>query len=164
MTRELRLAAATLLALGTVGLSAISASADGHEDHFTAAFSGSARLTSQTTASFTGTGHATHMGRIATDGNVSATGFDSSCPGGIANVNVEALTAANGDRLTMSSQDVACPIGPGRLHGIGHWSVTGGTGRFSNATGQGSLDGYSDFNAGTFSITLTGHVDLGADT
>lgn len=102
------------------------------------------------------------MGRIETGGRAYISGPDSSCPGGVANLNVEMLTAANGDTLTISSQDVACPTGPGRYHGTGQWTVIGGTGRFSETTGQGSYDGSADFNAGTFVIDLTGALS-GAD-
>ena len=164
MTTKLRLAAATLLALGTIGLGALSASAADDEHPFKASFSGRARLISQTTVSFIGTGRATHMGRITTDGLVVVTGPDSSCPGGLANVNVETLTAANGDKLTITARDVACPTGPGQYHGTGHWTVTGGTGRFSEAVGQGSIEGGPDFNAGTFSISMKGHIDWDSDT
>jgi hypothetical protein len=162
ITKELRLSAATLLALGTLGLGAISASAANQQVPLKATFAGSAQRTSQTTVAFSGTGNATQMGRITTDGHVDITGSDSSCQGGVANVNVETLTGANGDKLTISSQDVACPTGPGQYHGTGKWTVTGGTGKFSDATGQGSFDGHSDFNAGTFTTTLTGALDLGA--
>ena len=99
------------------------------------------------------------MGRIVTVGHALVTGFDNTnCAGGVANTNVETLTAANGDTLTITSADVACPTGPGEYHGTGHWVVTGGTGRFSDARGDGSLDGISDFGAGTFVVCLTGAV------
>jgi hypothetical protein len=160
MIRKLHLAAVTFLALATPGLGAASASAASSPIPFTASFSGSAAITSPTTTSFSGTGTATQMGRIASQGHVDITGSDPSCPGGVANVNTETLTAANGDRLTITSQDVACPTGPGEYHGTGHWTVTSGTGRFSNATGQGSYDGTADFNAGTFVINLTGAIAL----
>jgi len=38
--------------------------------------------------------------------------------------------------------------------------VAGGTGRFDWATGQGLLDGTSDFTTDTFTITLTGTLAL----
>jgi hypothetical protein len=34
--------------------------------------------------------------------------------------------------------------------------VTGGTGRFSGATGQGTYNGSADFGAGTFTVDLNG--------
>ena len=163
MTKEVRLWAATLLALGTMGLGANSASAADHPA-FKANFSGSAQATTQTSVTFTGTGTATHMGRITTNGHLDVTGSDNSCQGGVANINVETLTADSGDAVTISSNDVACPTGPGQYHGSGRWRVTGGTGRFSGTAGGGSLDGHSDFNAGTFTIALTGTLDLHEDT
>ena len=136
MVKKLRASAATVLALGTLCLCANSASA-GNSVPFTARFSGSAELTSQTTTSFAGAGIATQMGTVSTEGHADLTGSDSSCPGGVANVNVETLTAANGDKLTITSQDVACPTGPGQYHGTGHWTVTGGTGRSATPPARG---------------------------
>jgi hypothetical protein len=123
---------------------------------FRATFGGTGAFTSEDTVSFVGSGSATQMGHITTQGHVALIGPDGSCAGGIANVNSETLTDNDGDTLTVTSQDVSCPIGTGRYHGTGGWSVTGGTGRFANATGTGSLDGYADFNSGTFTISLTG--------
>jgi hypothetical protein len=151
-------AAAILVAVGTL-LAPDAASAQTHSLPLNATFSGAAAFTSQTTTSFTGAGTAILMGQIATVGHALITGSDNTnCTGGIANTNVETLTAANGDTLTISSADVACPTGPGQYHGTGHWVLTGGTGRFSDASGDGSFEGNSDFEAGTFAIQLTGTV------
>jgi hypothetical protein len=127
---------------------------------FKASYSGSATFTSPTTVSFDGSGHATQMGRITNAGTIDLTGPDGSCSGGIANVNTETLTDNHGDTLTIVSQDVSCPTGPGQFRGTGQWTVTGGTGRFAGATGQGSADGGADFTAGTFTMSLDGTVVL----
>ena len=127
---------------------------------FTATYSGSAAFTSQSTVSFLGSGTATHMGRITNVGTIVLNGPDGSCPGGIANVNTEILTGPDGDTLTITSQDVSCPIGPNQFDGTGQWTVTGGTGRFDGATGQGGATGGADFNAGTFTMSLTGTIRL----
>jgi hypothetical protein len=82
----------------------------------------------------------------------------------VANVNTETLTAADGDTLTLTSDDVACPIGPGVFHGSGNWVVTGGTGRFSGATGHGTLAGQSDFNRGVFAFRVTGAISAPTGT
>ena len=158
MRTHLRLPVALLAGAATVllGASSVLASADGVPFHAT--FSGSAAITGPYSTAFAGTGQATHLGSITNDGRVQITGGDDSCPGGIANTHVEVLTAANGDTLTITSLDVACPAGPGKYHGMGHWTVTGGSGRFSDATGSGSFVGSSDFVAGTFSITLAGTI------
>ena len=163
MIKTPRVSAVTLLALGTLLLGASSASAAGNQVPFKASYQGSANWTSQTTIALDGTGFATHMCLIGNEGTVYLINFDSTCPDGpygVASINVETLTAANGDTLWIQSHDVACPTGPGLYHGTGHWTVTGGTGRFSSATGQGSYDGSADFNAGTFTIDLTGALAL----
>src|SRR5947199_206208 len=77
----------------------------------------------QTSVSFVGAGTATHLGHVTTVGAVVFTGADSTCPGRIANVNTETLTDDDGDTLTITSQDVGCPIGPGQFHGTGEWTV-----------------------------------------
>ena len=129
-----------------------------HEVPFQGSYSGTAVFTSATTVTFSGAGIATHLVRGTNEGYTVVTGPDSSCPGGLANVNYETLTAANGDTLILISYDVGCPMSPGAFHGTGHWVVTGGTGRFSGASGQGSFDGHSDFNQGVFSFQLTGTI------
>jgi hypothetical protein len=127
---------------------------------FRSTYSGAAVFTSQTTVSLIGRGQATYLGRSSNSGLVVIAGSDSSCPGGVANTNTETFTAANGDTLEIVSTDVACPI-PGatlRFHGTGTWVVIGGSGRFTGASGSGTLDGISDFAAGTFQITLDGTI------
>jgi hypothetical protein len=150
------------LAAGALLLAAGPATASSAERPFTATFSGRVAMPSPTTGTFDGAGLASHMGRISTDGDAVITGLDeSTCPGGLANVHVETLTAANGDTLTITSLDVACPVGPGAFEGSGHWTVTGGTGRFADATGAGTFVGSLDLGAGSFTITLKGTVALG---
>ncbi|HST25777.1 MAG TPA: hypothetical protein VLJ76_07280 [Gaiellaceae bacterium] len=127
---------------------------------FSASVSGTASFTSQTTTEFIGVGQATHMGRISSVGEVSFT--PPNAAGCYPNINIETLTAANGDQLVVRSDDQACPIGPTSFHGFGNWVVVGGTGRFADATGKGSFDGESDFgpgfSPGPFHFTLTGTV------
>lgn len=159
MIRKLGQVAVVLGATVAVVLGVRPAFATAEPLPFSASYSGSAAFTSQTTVSFLGSGTATHMGRITIVGTVVLNGPDGSCSGGIANVNTETLTDRDGDTLTISSQDVACPTGPNQFRGTGQWTVTGGTGRFA-ATGQGLADGGSDFNAGTFTMALSGTIRL----
>jgi len=149
---------AMLIALGAMGIRARSVAAARGQIPFNGSYSGTAILTSPTSATFSGTGIATQLGFSTNKGNSAVTSPDSSCPGGLANNHYETLTAANGDTLTLISYDVACPTSPGAFHGTGHWVVTGGTGRFSGATGKGTFDGHSDFNQGVFSFQLTGTI------
>jgi hypothetical protein len=158
--KKLGIIAITAVAAAALVLGGHAAFAAAGQHSFSATFAGSAAFTSQTTTSFNGSGTATRMGRITNVGGAAISGPDSSCPGGIANVNTETLTNNDGDTLTIASQDVSCPNSPGKYHGTGRWTVTRATGRFQGASGQGSLDGNADFNAGTFTITLTGTLAL----
>ena len=127
---------------------------------FKVTFSGTA-TTLLISSNFKGKGTATYMGPVTTDGHADVTGIDNSkCIAGVANANRETFADLNGNSLTITSQDVACLTGPGQFHGTGNWVVTGGTGLFHDATGQGWLDGHSDFVAGTFAATVSGNLVL----
>ena len=80
--------------------------------------------------------------------------------GPISDVLTETLTAANGDTLTIVCQQVATltSTGSGVIDGTDTWTVTGGTGRFRNATGSGTGHTHADLNAGTFSKNMTGTI------
>ena len=126
---------------------------------FKARMTGSAAFTSLTTVEFHGMGQATHLGRFAASGVAVLGESTGICPGGIPNVpnvHTETLTAANGDELVIRMVNVGCPTGPYTFHGTGEWTVLGGTGRFRNATGQGTNEGNADFESNTFELALTG--------
>lgn len=152
------MAAMAVVAAGILVALPAGASADTGAKEFKATLSGEAAFTSETTVSWVGSGIATHMGLTSNEAHITVTGFDDSCAGGLANTNVQTLTAADGSTLTITSADVACPVGGYRYHGTGHWTVIGGTGRFSGASGQGFADGEADFIAHTFTVTLTGSL------
>jgi hypothetical protein len=158
--KRIGIAAAALVACTVLVVGGHAAFASSPQVPFRASLSGSVAMTSQTTLSFNGAGTATQMGRITNMGAIVVTGSDPSCPNSIANVNTETLTTIAGDTLTIVSQDVACPTGPGTVHGTGQWHVTGGTGRFAGTTGTGTADGGADFNAGTFTMNLTGTLAI----
>jgi hypothetical protein len=158
MTKKLWMLMAMLAALGSIGLGIPVASANDQEVPFRGSYAGTVAFTGPATVHFSGTGYATHLGRSVNDGEAEITGPSADCPGGMANVNTETLTAANGDTLTLISDDVACPVSPGVLQGMGSWWVSGGTGRFRNTTGSGTIDGQSDFNQGVFEFELTGSL------
>jgi hypothetical protein len=70
-------------------------------------------------------------------------------PNGFESEGTVTFTARNGDELrieqTMLSQAIGEPAGP--LEGFtleGEWTAVGGLGRFTNATGSGTLDGFGD--------------------
>jgi hypothetical protein len=51
-------------------------------------------------------------------------------------VGTATFTAANGDTLTAAVNGTAVLIGPGLLQGTENGTITGGTGKFANATGS----------------------------
>lgn len=144
--------------LVAVGIGTNSAHATDGQVPFRAFYSGQALFTSETTISFDGTGIATHLGFGVNHGDISLTGPDSSCPGGLANTHVDTLTAANGDSITITAHNVACPTGFMQFNGTGNWVVTGGTGRFSDATGSGAINGNANFVTEQFTFVMSGTI------
>jgi hypothetical protein len=91
-----------IMALAAIGIGGNSASAaTDHQVPFKGSYSGTAAFTSATTALFTGPGIASHLGRSTNENHITVSG-PGSCPGGFANINVETLTAANGDTLVLT--------------------------------------------------------------
>ena len=91
----------------------------------------------------TGDGEATHLGRTAIEttnqvGNL-LTG---------ATTATYHFTAANGDEIVAEFDFVALPTPTGFTF-TGNWEITGGTGRFTNASGSGTLEGRADFTSPT---------------
>jgi hypothetical protein len=91
----------------------------------------------------TGDGEATHLGRTAIEttdqvGNV-LTG---------ATTATYHLTAANGDEVVVEFYFLALPTQTGFTF-AGTWEITGGTGRFTNASGSGTIEGRADFTSAT---------------
>ena len=123
---------------------------------FNGTFSGSAFFMSEANVIFQGAGEVTHLGLTTNAGDLSL--FPADSDGCIPNINVETLTAANGDELVLVMEDIACPVEPGVFQGTGFWHVFSGTGRFADATGTGTVRGGANFNLGVFEITLTGQL------
>ncbi|HJQ43901.1 MAG TPA: hypothetical protein VJ831_12505 [Jatrophihabitantaceae bacterium] len=170
MNRNLRTPAAVLgaAAVGTlmalvVGVGAQAASA-ATSVPLKAFYSGTFTPTS-TGFAVGGTGHATTLGNSSNQGTVVIQSQPNpSCPTtGFVVINDETLTAADGDQLTLSILDQPCPVTgePGIYDGVSTYHVTGGTGRFAGASGQGWFDGRGDFtdpNHLTFTYTFNGTV------
>jgi hypothetical protein len=130
---------------------------------FMARLSGTAAFTSPTIMEFHGGGQATYLGQLVSVGVAVLDPPTGTCPGGvpgIPNVHTEVLSGANGDQLVIRMVNFACPTGPFTFHGTGHWTVPSGSGRFEGVTGEGVIDGNSDFGTGTFALTLTGTLQI----
>ena len=69
------------------------------------------------------------------------------------------FTAANGDTLTATVEGQATPTSPGELSIVEVYTITGGTGRFADATGSFTLDSTVDQVTGVSSGRLSGAID-----
>jgi hypothetical protein len=69
------------------------------------------------------------------------------------------FTAANGDTLTATVDGQATPTSPGVLSIVEVYTVTGGTGRFADATGSFTLESTLNQATGVSSGTLSGAID-----
>ena len=73
------------------------------------------------------------------------------------------IAAANGDLIYYSGNDVIdvtnLLTGQGTTGSIqGTWTITGGTGRFDEASGSFTISGIVNFNTGTFSAAANGTI------
>ncbi len=113
-----------------------------------------------TSASYGGEGVASHLGLTRMDGTITIVG-PAECPDGFLATHTDILTAANGDQVVMTISESSCPhpTEPGRFDCSGTYTVTGGTGRYSRATGSGNWSGslaLTPSGSGTFTTTYTG--------
>src|SRR5262245_9161429 len=144
--------------LTALALSAVTASASQNLP-FRLGDEGTIAFTPPITATTAGTGNATHMGRIASAGNLTIVG-SASCPGGFMAQMQDTFTAANGDKLMTAITMQLCPIAPAIFHGVGTYVVTGGTGRFAGATGSGVFDGTANFGTTAIICALSGTISM----
>jgi hypothetical protein len=154
--RALVLLAATA-SLGIVGLSASAASAAaspavpfGFTVAGTASVSGSA-------ITLNGAGLGTGLGIVRYQASGVVTG-ENPATGVITDTLTETLTAANGSTVTILCHQVATPVSSGVYNGVDNWTVTGGTGTFSGATGSGSGGTRINLNQGTFAKVEAGTI------
>src|SRR5262245_47101193 len=158
MAMKFRTLGSTLVALCTIGLGAdVLHAKDKPQVPFSASYAGTVTFGTESN-SLDGSGRSTQLGQGIDHATVVVTGFDPNT-GCIPNTQTHTLTAANGDTLTITNSDLACPTGEaGQFHGTGDWEVTGGTGRFSGATGGGTIDGHIDFFGAQYTLKLSGTI------
>ena len=112
----------------------------------------------QPVATFAGEANATHLGKVTQFGdlvlfsNPLATG---SAPGG----GSVTLIAANGDEVYFDYDGVLFITGATSALGVGDLTITGGTGRFANATGQASFVAEFDLSGGFQNVPMEVSVD-----
>ena len=127
---------------------------------FSGTYSGTVAFTGPASAAFQGSGTASHLGKSTIVGTVQVAGPASSCSDGFAAQHTITLTAANGDQLFLVVTDDSCQVAPGMYEGTGTYEITGGTGRFADATGSGTFDGRGDFTTGTFLQKFEGTISF----
>jgi hypothetical protein len=144
--------AATLVSIGLAQASAA------EQVPFSGHFSGSLSFPDPSHIQLTGEGNASQLGHSTNNSSVTALPTTPPCDGGFNILSVETLTAANGDQLSWTVVDAACPIADNVFQISATFTVTGGTGRFAGATGGGTIECVGDFANGTFDFTVTGAI------
>lgn len=133
-----------------------------HTTPYNGSFSGTFKVTSQTTALLTSTGNEEHLGKIGFEGILTTTEGKVSCTGGFAFSEKDTTTAANGDKLFITANDVACPTSNPHVFQItGSDTINGGTGRFAHATGSATAHitaADTTATTGTFTGTFEGTI------
>jgi hypothetical protein len=163
MSRKSRWNVLGLVVLAVGGIALTPSRVAAEELPFKASLTGNAHLSPTDDPSVlrndeTGVGNATHLG-LFTWADTEFADFDE-VPGGVAVVASFTMTAANGDQLfgTFTSTGYFADAETLVIHGS--YEFTGGTGRFSDATGSGDIDASAFLSPGLpFEGTLTGTID-----
>jgi hypothetical protein len=157
-----RLAAAFGLAVVTLFCASGAAGAAPFKATGSGTVSGAGRTT------FAGTVQASHLGRGTFSGIEFTPLFPPLCSSGSGTPTSgsNALTAANGDVLQTEFSGTVCQSAPftDAFDLTATYTITGGTGRFANATGTGTTISHAEFgpgfSAGPDTITTSGIIDL----
>ena len=153
-----------LLILSVLGfltiLSAFPAAFATHSTPFNGSGSGTFTDTSLTTVLITGTGYYDHLGLTNLLFPSTITGR-AAC-GGFTATEKDNYTGASGDSVYLTVHDTICPTStPGAFHLSGNFIVTGGTGRFVDASGSGTVSAsvtFTSATSGTFAGTQSGTI------
>ena len=145
-----------VIAAAAVSLASIAASAVAAETPFKGTVDADETVVpSPPTASLTrdGTGTATYLGRY-TEHIVMTINLPT-----LSSTGTATFTAANGDTLTATVLGQATRTSPTTLSIVEVYTVTGGTGRFADATGNFTLHSNLDQTTGVSSGTFSGAID-----
>lgn len=104
----------------------------------------------------TGTGKSTHMGKISLRANDCITPMEDH----FTFKGTVELTAANGDKLTGDYSGSFIPLNSGSMYSLSDavLQITGGTGRFSKATGTAELEGTQNIQTGKGKMEINGTI------
>jgi hypothetical protein len=136
------------------------------DEQFAMAACPSGTLAALACVTVTGTGELGHLGRtsetVQATINLAALSPATYCAPDQAKAT---FTAANGDRLYMTTNGLSCQTGPGTGIDTGRYEITGGTGRFAAASGSGAYTTHATYAAnmqsGSSITTYSGTIDTG---
>jgi hypothetical protein len=100
-----------------------------------------------------GTGTATYLGKYTEHATLQVNVLTGSATG------AATFIAANGDTLTASVLGQGTPTGPTTRSIVEVYTITGGTGRFADATGTLTLERTLDLTTGVSTGTFSGAID-----
>jgi len=103
-----------------------------------------------------GSGHATHLGLVREAAFTVSDSASDAGPDCHPETRATTLTAANGDQLTLQATGRNCLTGPTTLIAWDDYVVTGGTGRFSGASGSGTIGALVNLASLTATVTFSG--------
>ncbi len=103
-----------------------------------------------------GSGVATHLGRTLESNTVLVNLASNAAPGCNSETRETILTAANGDQIVLHAPGQSCATGPTTVAALDFYVVTGGSGRFSGASGSGTVNVTVNQASGTAVSTFTG--------
>jgi hypothetical protein len=103
-----------------------------------------------------GRGQATHLGRTTETVAVVVDLAHPDAAGCFPEIRKTILTAANGDQIMMTATGKSCSTGPTTVTAVDSYVVTGGTGRFSGASGSGTNTALVDLASRTAVVTFIG--------
>jgi hypothetical protein len=149
----------SVLGLLTI-LSAFPAAFAAHSTPFNGSGTGTFTDTSPTTVLITGTGYYDHLGFTTLRFPSTITGT-AAC-GGFTATEQDIYTGASEDGVYLTVHDTICPTStPVSFQLTGAFVITGGTGRFTDASGSGTVSAavtFTSATSGTFAGTQSGTI------
>lgn len=106
--------------------------------------------------SITGSGHATHLGKIRESATVVSNLASTVAPGCFSETRKTTLTAANGDEVFLDAAGYNCQTGSTTVTAVDSYVVVGGTGRFRGASGIGTITATIDQASLTATVAFRG--------
>jgi hypothetical protein len=103
-----------------------------------------------------GIANATHLGKTRESASVVINLASHPAPGCTAETRETILSAANGDQLMLHATGLGCDTGPTATAAVDSYVVTGGTGRFNGASGNGTIKVTIDRASGTAVTSFNG--------